>query len=107
LPVDCRVDEVDEPATERLVGKTQDVGGGGVFIRSDSPPAVGTRVQVVLGPTSDSGDRFSLEGRVAWIGRHVDEQGFAVRFDRGGGEAQRLRTMLRRARETGRFAFAS
>jgi Tfp pilus assembly protein PilZ len=107
LPVDCRIDELDEPSSgERLVGETQDVGGGGVFIRSTQPPAVGTRVQLVLGPTSDSGTCFALDGRVAWIGSQGGGRGFAVRFDRGGGDAQRLRTMLRRAWETGRVAFA-
>lgn len=106
LPVDCRVDEIDEPDGDRLIGRTHDIGGGGVFIVSDSPPAVGTRVRVVLGPTFDLGERFSLDGRVAWIGLHEGERGFAVRFDRGGVEAQRLRITLRRACETGRVEFA-
>jgi Tfp pilus assembly protein PilZ len=105
VPVDCRIDEVDEPSAERVVSQTHDLGGGGAFIRSVAPPAVGTRVQVVLGPTADSGTRFQLEGRVAWIRRDDRAaRGFGVRFDRGG-DAGRLRTMLRRAWETGRVEF--
>lgn len=106
VPVDCRVDEEDEPSTERVVGRTQDVGGGGVFIRSVSPPRVGTRVKVALGPTAESGSRFQLDGRVAWIRRDTDAaRGFGVRFDRGGDDGRRLRTLLRRAWERGRVEF--
>src|SRR5690606_2024112 len=106
IPVDCLIDEVDEPAGERLVGRTQDVGGGGVFIRSSAAPSVGTRVRVTLGPTPDSGDRFEFEGRVAWIGADAQpDRGFGVRFDRGSRDGRRLRTLLRRAYERGRVSF--
>jgi Tfp pilus assembly protein PilZ len=105
LPVDCVIDEDDEPSPDHLIGQTQDIGSGGVFIRSASPPSVGTRLQVVLGPTS-GGDRLLLEGRVAWIRRRDDDDGgFGVRFDRRARDGQRLRAMLRRARETGRVHF--
>jgi Tfp pilus assembly protein PilZ len=105
LPVDCVIDEDDEPMRGRVVGRTQDIGSGGVFIRSTSSPSVGTRLQLVLGPSA-GGDRFQLEGRVAWIRRNrKDDGGFGVRFDRHARDGQRLRTLLRRARETGRVLF--
>jgi Tfp pilus assembly protein PilZ len=105
VPVDCRVDEVDDPSHERVVSETQDVGSGGVFIRAAEAPAVGTRLRVTLGPTADRGARFQLEGRVAWIRSGVEaSRGFGVRFDRGG-DSQRLRTMVRRAWESGRVEF--
>ena len=107
MPVDCVIDEDDEPAQGHVVGRTQDIGSGGVFIRSSSSPSVGTRLQVVLGPSA-AGDRFQLEGRVAWIRRNrKDDGGFGVRFDRHARDGQRLRTLLRRARETGRVVFKS
>jgi Tfp pilus assembly protein PilZ len=108
LPVDCRIDEADEPETERVLSTTQDVGTGGVFIRSTAPPAVGTRVQLVLGPTADAGATFQLEGQVAWLRRDPAARGFGVKFDpQIQGDARRLRAMLRHAWESGRVEFAS
>jgi hypothetical protein len=66
LPVTCRIDEPDEPAVDRMRGHTHDVGGGGAFVHSLEPPAVGTRVSLTLGPTARRGDTFELGGRVAW-----------------------------------------
>jgi Tfp pilus assembly protein PilZ len=108
LPVDCRIDELDEPETDRLLSCTEDLGAGGAFIRSPSPPPVGTRVSLVIGPTLDSGETFELAGQVAWVRRgDRDSQGFGVRFDPKGAQGtQRLRALLRRADETGRLEFA-
>jgi Tfp pilus assembly protein PilZ len=104
LPVDCRIDEPDELG-ERVISRTHDVGTGGVFIRGSSAPAVGTRVAVVLGPAT-SGGRFQLGGRVAWIAKDRRARGFGVRFDqRPGADGRRLRTVLRRAWESGRVEF--
>jgi Tfp pilus assembly protein PilZ len=107
LPVACRIDELDEPRPDQVHGRTLDVGGGGLFVRSASAPSVGTRVEVVLGPTADSGARFHLDARVAWTRTsHDAARGFGVRFERGCDDARRLRAMLRRAWERGRVEFA-
>lgn len=100
LPVTCRIDEVDDPGG-RVHGHTRDVGGGGVFVHSVTPPATGTRVALVLGPTR-AGDSFALDGRVAWIRRDPRAHGFGVRFDpRGEHDGRRLRALIRRSWERG------
>ena len=102
LPVTCRIDELDEPSGEELVGHTHDVGGGGAFVHSVAPPAVGTRVSLLLGPVGRT--TFALDGRVAWIRRDPRAHGFGVRFDpRGEHDGGRLRSLLRRAWERGRL----
>lgn len=106
LPVTCRIDEVDDPG-ERVYGHTRDVGGGGVFVHSVAPPATGTRVALVLGPTP-RGESFALDGRVAWIRRDPRAHGFGVRFDpRGDHDGPRLRALLRRSWERGRLELGS
>ena len=103
LPITCRIDEVGEPVGE-VVGLTHDVGGGGAWILCAAPPAVGTRVSLVLGPVE--GETFRLDGRVAWLRRDLWATGFGVRFDsKDSRDAARLRGLLRRACETGRVAF--
>jgi Tfp pilus assembly protein PilZ len=105
LPVTCRIDEVDDPA-EQVYGHTRDVGGGGVFVHSVTPPATGTRVALLLGPTR-AGERFALHGTVAWIRHDPRAHGFGVRFDtRGDHDGRRLRTLIRRSWERGRLELA-
>lgn len=107
LPVDCQIEELDEPDQDRLVSRTHDVGAGGAFIRSPSPPPIGTRVSLVIGPTLDTGERFHVHGRVAWARRDDDACGFGVCFDpHRNHDTRRLRALLRKASETGRLLFA-
>jgi Tfp pilus assembly protein PilZ len=107
LPVTCRIEEIDDPPSDRLLGLTHDVGGGGTWVQSAAPPAVGTRVSIVLGPVASAGETFRLDGRVAWIRRDVPASGFGVRFDpKGSRDARRLRAMVRRACESGWVGFA-
>lgn len=103
LPITCRIEEVGEPGGQ-VLGLTHDIGGGGAWILCASPPAVGTRVSLVLGPVD--GETFRLDGRVAWLRRDASPNGFGVRFDsKDSRDAARLRGLLRRACETGRVAF--
>ena len=107
LPVTCDIDEPDEPARDRMLGHTHDVGGGGAFVHSIEPPEVGTRVSLTLGPTPRRGDTFQLGGRVAWIRRDKRAHGFGVKFDaRDSRDGGRLRALLRRSWESGRFELA-
>jgi Tfp pilus assembly protein PilZ len=107
LPVDCRVDELDEVHPELMRSRTRDLGAGGAFIVSNTPPPVGTRVNLTIGPDAVTGQRFSIDGRVAWIGwlrRGEEARGFGVKFDaKGDHDTARLRLLLRRAAETGRI----
>jgi Tfp pilus assembly protein PilZ len=108
LPVDCQIEELDEEGPDRLLSRTQDLGAGGAFVRSSSPPAIGTRVCLIIGPTSDTGESFRIYGRVAWARRDEDQCGFGVCFDTRAEDhdARRLRALLRRASATGRLQFA-
>ncbi len=117
LPVAVKIDpppdpaEEAEPTPEDLAvrqSQTLDVSVSGVFIRSDSPPSVGTHVQLMIGPTPEGPEeKFIVEGEVAWIRDVEDDRGFGVRFIHRGEDSRRLRTLLRRASESGRVKFAS
>ncbi len=108
LPVTCRIEEIDDPPSERLLGTTHDVGGGGAWVESSAAPAVGTRVSIVLGPMAAGGETFRLDGRVAWLRRDTRAHGFGVRFDpKQSRDGRRLRAMLRRACESGWVGFAT
>jgi len=107
LPVICHIEEVDDPPSDRLLGTTHDVGGGGAWVQAAAPPAVGTRVSLVLGPMAVPGNTFRIDGRVAWIRRDPRAHGFGVRFDpKQSRDARRLRALLRRACESGWVGFA-
>jgi Tfp pilus assembly protein PilZ len=105
LPVDCRFSKDSTGA--RLVTRTEDVGAGGVFVRSLTPPPVGTPVALTIGPAVD--DAFTtleLSGEVAWVRNDADEKGFAVRFsDKAGADRRLLRAALRHASERGKVDF--
>jgi Tfp pilus assembly protein PilZ len=102
VPVDCRVD-TDPTNGEHVVSRTLDLGAGGVFVRSDVSPPIGTRVQLVIGPLGDDpSETFTVEGEVARVHGTDDAAGFAVRFDNKTGDTSRLRNLLRRASESGR-----
>jgi Tfp pilus assembly protein PilZ len=107
IPVTCHIEEIDDPPSERLLGTTHDVGGGGAWVQAAEAPAVGTRVSLVLGPIAAAGETFRLDGRVAWIRRDNRAHGFGVRFDaKQSRDGPRLRAMLRRASESGWLGFA-
>lgn len=103
LPVDITI------SSERLVTRTGDVGVGGAFIRTLTPPTVGTPVKVTIGPSEGAPfDTITLEGEVAWIRGSGDEKGFGVKFrDKTQLDHRLLRTALRRASEKGKVEFAS
>lgn len=106
LSVSCRIDE-DNPETDTLHGKIVDLSRGGAFVSGSDAPLVGTRVSLDIGPSSNSESVYRVHGRVAWVGKVDAHDGFGVRFDqRGSFGAAPLRTMLRRASETGRLQLA-
>lgn len=101
LQVRCSIEEAN-PETDTLRGKIVDLSRGGAFVSGSQMPLVGTRVSLDIGPLADSPTRYRIDGRVAWVGSIDEQHGFGVRFDqRGTNGAAPLRTMLRRASETG------
>lgn len=104
LPIAIRVAQDGRDKEHHAVAETStgDVSASGVFVRSDAAPPVGTRVQLVI--DAPGGGRFSLVGEVSWI----NEAGFGVHFhDKRNEDNRRLRTLLRRASESGRVRFAA
>lgn len=76
----------------------EDVSAGGAFVRTETPPALGTVVTVTLLPPG--GEPLTVAGRVAWI-RQGTAPGFGVDLDPTTGEpGRRLRSLLRHASET-------
>lgn len=106
LPVSCRVEELEEPSGGTAVGEVRDLGPGGAYVTARRAPAVGTRVSLTIGPTPSQNEVFTVDGRVAWVRPGEATTGFGVCFDpRGVRDTRRLRSMLRRASETGRLDF--
>ncbi|MBT8495432.1 MAG: PilZ domain-containing protein [Deltaproteobacteria bacterium] len=91
-----KIQVAEEP---QVVGTAEDVSAGGAFVRMDDPPAEGTPVRLELeGPT---GEMVEVIGEVAWVRDNHSDPGVGIRFDRADEGTKRLRTMLRRYRETG------
>ena len=77
-----------------------DLGAGGTFVRTQSPPAAGTRVDLSIGVPG--GAPVHASGVTAWVKTGPgDAAGFGVDFDPlEGDDGRRLRALLRRASET-------
>ena len=90
IPVDWRVP--NEP--QRHQSSLDDIGTGGVFIRTEERPAEGT--PLVLELSGPKGGSQCIEGRVAWT-RTTGVQGLGVEFRcRDIGGMRRLRELIRR-----------
>ncbi len=101
VPVEARASD-----QRVVIGSTADLGAGGAFVTAGELPAVGTQVELVLGPTGERRDTYRVTGEVAWVSAGHD-RGFGVRFHpRSSADGRRLRVMLRRASECGRASFA-
>jgi len=99
LPVDYTFGGITHRAS-----LTEDLGAGGMFVRSPEPPPVGTSVKLVIGPTPNAEAFFKIDGKVAWV-RPKGASGFGVRFDNRAADTGRLRKLLRHASETGKLGF--
>ena len=76
---------------------TGDVGAGGIKVRTLTPPAEGTAVIVVLGPTEQVTSGLRVPGRVAWVRMEDDFCGMGVAFEPADDEQRSgLRNLLGR-----------
>jgi Tfp pilus assembly protein PilZ len=80
-----------------------DLAAASAFVRTDEPPEMGTRLELVLGPLGDEAETFTVQGEVTKL-RNDDDPGFAVHFDAQAADGPRLRRLLRTASETGRVS---
>ena len=83
-------------ATALGVQRLDDIGAGGAFIRSVSPPQPGTPLVLEVLPPG-AAVPLSIEGRVAWARQDPGAEGFGVEFRcRDTGGLRRLKELVRR-----------
>jgi type IV pilus assembly protein PilZ len=72
------------PGSRNSTGVTCEIGGGGIFIETSSPPQIGTILTLELALPDDPGNPISAQGQVAWVRaeeqRHVLYPGMGVQF---------------------------
>jgi Tfp pilus assembly protein PilZ len=102
FPVELQVDWQVGDSDDLYISSTDDVSWGGVFVRTLSPPPVGTPVSVVI--ATPAGETLRLRGRVTRT-RVNGSAGMAVRFAGESVERRRLRRLLRDMDLRGEVAF--
>jgi uncharacterized protein (TIGR02266 family) len=84
-----------------VISSTDDVSGGGVQIRTQNPPPVGTDVVLLLQIEEQEG-QLRIPGRVAWVRTDDNFSGMGVRFTaESSAEKKRLRDLVRKYMERG------
>jgi Tfp pilus assembly protein PilZ len=92
LPVQWRVPN----QVENHQGSLDDIGTGGVFIRTTAAPLEGSALVLELASPGRPGSQ-SIEGRVAWTSSKPGSEGIGVEFRcRDIGGMRRLRELIRR-----------
>jgi uncharacterized protein (TIGR02266 family) len=75
--------------------QTEDVGSGGLFLRTERTLPEGTHVSVILDPCDGSAE-MEFRGRVVYTRSEEDPPGVGIQFDKlNGDEMKRLRRMIR------------
>jgi uncharacterized protein (TIGR02266 family) len=94
IPVDWKATDSDDV----FISCTEDLSAGGAFVRTLSPPPIGTPVALVLAPSS--GKVLTISGKVSWTRHESGGEGMGVRFERATSETIRaLREALRKMDE--------
>lgn len=72
------------PGKRNSIGVTCEIGGGGIFIETTTPPAIGTVLTLELALPDDPTYPIIAQGQVAWVRpaeeRHVLYPGMGVQF---------------------------
>lgn len=72
------------PGSKNSAGVTCEIGGGGIFIETSSPPQIGTILTLELALPDDPANPICAQGQVAWVRaeeqRHVLYPGMGVQF---------------------------
>ncbi|MBH0189754.1 MAG: hypothetical protein HP493_13205, partial [Nitrospira sp.] len=72
------------PGSTNSAGVTCEIGGGGIFIETSSPPQIGTILTQELALPDDPANPISAQGQVAWVRaeeqRHVLYPGMGIQF---------------------------
>ncbi len=96
LPVRFVVEgESEDDMPLRGDAETEDMGSGGISLKTSRMLPDGAKVTVVLDPL-DGSEEIEFEGRVVWNRRDDAVSGVGIQFDRlGGDDMKRLRRMIR------------
>ncbi len=98
IPVDWQV----AGSGDMIISSTDDVGAGGLQIRTLSPPPVGSMVTLNLSLEPRSGKTLAIPGKVVWVRQDSEFQGMGVQFmPEEGDQRRQLRELLRRILERG------
>jgi Tfp pilus assembly protein PilZ len=96
LPVELGVSWRVKEDRANFSSRLDDIGAGGAFIRSVSPPQPGTPLVLEVLPPG-AAVPLSIEGRVAWARQDPGAEGFGVEFRcRDTGGLRRLKELVRR-----------
>ena len=100
FPASLEVRYSRDGGAEEHKGVVDDLGAGGTFVLTQSPPAVGTRVALTI--TVPGTKDVHASGIVAWVKTGPGANaGFGVDFDPlDGDDGRRLRALLRKASES-------
>lgn len=100
FPASLEVRYTRDGAAEEHKGVVDDLGAGGTFVLTQSPPAVGTKVALTI--TVPGTKDVHASGIVAWVKTGPGANaGFGVDFDPlDGDDGRRLRALLRKASES-------
>ena len=79
-PLEVTVDWQLLGSDDVIWSATDDVGAGGLRIRTMTPPEEGSAVVVVLGPSEHSDGLLRIPARVAWVRMDDDFCGMGVAF---------------------------
>jgi len=108
IPVGIPVDWQTEGSGDIIISATDDLGSGGVQIRTLSPPPVGTKVTLNLSLDPTSGESVAIPGKVVWIRQDHEFQGMGVQFMPGEGPQKRqIRDLLKRILLSGEMGGSS
>jgi uncharacterized protein (TIGR02266 family) len=101
FPASLEVGYTRDSAGEQHRGVVDDLGAGGTFVLTQTPPPVGTRVKLTI--EVPEAKAVVAAGVVAWVKTGPGANaGFGVDFDPlDGDDGRRLRALLRKASETG------
>lgn len=102
LPLEIPVDWQISGQGDVVISSTDDVSGGGVQIRTQNPPPIGTEVVLLLSMDDAPDRQLRIPGRVAWVRTDGGFSGMGVRFTTESTEEKKqIRDRIRKYMERG------
>ena len=103
FPVDMGLTWQVKETELRHQGRVEDLSSGGMFVRTEWTPPVGTELKLTLQPDDAKGP-LGLYGRVTWVSQGLRAGGMGIRFQHNSrGEMRRIRRLIRHISNSGEF----